>query len=354
MTTPLPDDRDLDRALHRWMHDDDVPPVDRPRQIATILQRVDETRPRRRLWPLNPFVRRAMHRAGGAEDHPGGTRPGVVATLTPVWSVAAVVALVAAAALVFSVAQTPATSRPAGAVAPSPDDEALFERAGAFWSGDVTAVTEVYAADAVRTLLWQDKVERLSGPDAIAGQAKRLAAIDVPTLRRTRLPNGRAGEHRYVTVSPGLGGVACVVWIEDERITRHDCILPLASVDPSPSFAQLAPDAEVRREAISMLNARGWRGDLAALEQGASADIVHKVAYDNTDVTHVGIGKYRSIAGMALPPPEAQMPNIDLPAPQGELRWADFSSVGGGSLCVFRAADEQIVRHDCIVPTRSY
>jgi len=353
MTTTLPDDRSLDQALHRWMHDDDVPPVDRPRQIATILQRVDETRPRRRLWPLNPFVRRAMHRAGGAEDHPRSTRRGVVVVLTPVRSIAAVAALVAAAALVFSVAQTPAPLRPAGVVAPSPADEALFDRAGALWSGDVTAVIDVYAADAVRTLLWQDKVERLRGPDAIAGQLQRLAVIDEPTLRRTRLPNGRAGEHRYVTVSPGLGGVACVVWIEDERITRHDCILPVASVDPPPSFAPLAPDAEVRREAISTLNERGWRGDVTALEQVASADIVHKVAYDNTDVTHVGIDKYRSVASLDLPL-ESQMPSIDLPAPQGELRWADFSSIGGGTLCVFWAADEQIVRHDCIVPTRSY
>ncbi len=352
--TTLPDDHSLDQALHRWMHDDDVPPVDRPRQIATILQRVDETRPRRRLWPLNPFVRRAMHRAGGAESHPGSTRPGVMLVLTPVRSVAAVAALVMAATLVFVVAQRPATVQLAGAVAPSPADEALFEQASALWAGDVSVVSDVYAADAVRTLLWQDKTERLSGRDAIAGQVQRLAAIDEPTLLRTRLPNGRAGEHRYLTVSPGLGGVACVVWIEEALITRQDCILPIASVDPPPSFAPVAPDAEVRREAISTLIAQGWRGDPEALEQAASADIIHKVAFDNTGVTHIGIDKYRSVASQDLPPPEPQMPNIDLPAPQGELRWADFSSVGGGSLCVFWAADEQIVRHDCIVPTRGY
>jgi hypothetical protein len=58
-------------------------------------------------------------------------------------------------------------------------------------------------------------------------------------------------------------------------------------------------------------------------------------------------------AWLDLPPVENQMPDIDLPAPQGELRWANFSSVGGGSLCVFWAAGEQLVRHDCIVPTRS-
>ena len=83
MTTPLPDDRGMDQALHRWMHDDDVPPTDRTQQIADILRRVAETKPRRRLWPLYPFGRRAMHRADGVEAHLGSTRGGVVVALTP-------------------------------------------------------------------------------------------------------------------------------------------------------------------------------------------------------------------------------------------------------------------------------
>ncbi|MFO7532338.1 MAG: hypothetical protein R6W93_07720 [Candidatus Limnocylindrales bacterium] len=354
MTTRMPDGRDMGEVVRSWMRDEEEPTADRNRQIGRIMGGVDETRQRRRLWPPDPFARRAMHRADGAEASLGSARTGVVVTLTPLRGMGAGAALVVAAALLVAVAQGPATVRLAGAVAPSPVDEALFERASALWSGDVLAVSDVYVSDAVRTLLWLDKVERFRGSDAIAGQAQLLAAIDEPEPLRTRLPNGVAGEHRYVTVSPNVGGVACVVWIEDERITRHDCILPVASVDPPPSFVSVAPDAEVRREAISTLNSRGWRGDLDALEQAASADIIHKVAYNNTDVTHIGIGKYRSVAGLDLPPVENQMPDIDLPAPQGELRWANFSSVGGGSLCVFWAADEQLVRHDCIVPTRSY
>ena len=118
MTTPLPDDRDLDQALHRWMHDDDVPPANRPRQIGHIMASVDETRQRHRLWPPNPFRRRAMHRAGDTETLIGSARPGVVVTLTPVRTAGVLAALSAAAALLFAVAQTPATLRPAGAVAP--------------------------------------------------------------------------------------------------------------------------------------------------------------------------------------------------------------------------------------------
>ncbi len=354
MTTPLPDDRGMDQALHRWMHDDDVPPTDRTQQIADILRRVDETRPRRRLWPLYPFGRRAMHRADGVEAHLGSTRGGVVVALTPLRSIGTVAALVAGAVLLYAVAQAPAAVRIAGAIAPSPADEALFQRASAAWSGDVGAVADVYAEDAVQTLLWQDKVERFTGTDAISEQLPHFSSINDPEPPRTRLPDGGARQHRYVTISPRLGGVACVIWIEEERITRHDCILPMASVDPPPSFAPVATDAESRREAITALNYRGWRGDREALDEAASVDIIHKVAFNNTDVTHVGVDKYWSVASLGLAPVETQMPDVDLPAPEGELRWANFSSVGGGSLCVFWAADDQIVRHDCIVPTRSY
>ena len=190
----------------------------------------------------------------------------------------------------------------------------------------------------MQTLLWQDKVERFTGTDAISEQLPHSSSINVPEPPRTRLPDGGAGQHRYVTISPRLGGVACVIWIEEERITRHDCILPMASVDPPPSFAPVATDAESRREAITALNYRGWRGDREALDEAASVDIIHKVAFNNTDVTHVGVDKYWSVASLGLAPVETQMPDVDLPAPEGELRWADFSSVGGGSLCVFWAA----------------
>ena len=121
-----------------------------------------------------------------------------------------------------------------------------------------------------------------------------------------------------------------------------------------PVFALVAADADVKREALQTLIVEGWHGDREALEQAVSPDIIHRVAYDNHDVTHRGIDAYWSVANQGLAPPEALIPNIDLPAPEGELRWAAFADVGGGTLCTFWAADGQVIRHDCIVPTRSY
>jgi hypothetical protein len=45
--------------------------------------------------------------------------------------------------------------------------------------------------------------------------------------------------------------------------------------------------------------------------------------------------------------------NVDLSAPDDQIRWADFSHVGSGSLCLFWAKDGLIARHDCIVPSRT-
>ncbi len=50
---------------------------------------------------------------------------------------------------------------------------------------------------------------------------------------------------------------------------------------------------------------------------------------------------------MSLGGPTA-IADVDLPAPDGEIRWANFSNIGTGTLCVFWARDGLITRHDCI------
>lgn len=52
--------------------------------------------------------------------------------------------------------------------------------------------------------------------------------------------------------------------------------------------------------------------------------------------------------------PQELTPPLPLPAPRGEHRWTDFSSVAGGSLCTFWERGGLLVRHDCIVPTFTY
>lgn len=68
-----------------------------------------------------------------------------------------------------------------------------------------------------------------------------------------------------------------------------------------------------------------------------------------------GIGtprRYMSIMGYGQP--QELTPPLPLPAPRGEHRWTDFSSVAGGSLCTFWERGGLLVRHDCIVPTFTY
>ena len=43
---------------------------------------------------------------------------------------------------------------------------------------------------------------------------------------------------------------------------------------------------------------------------------------------------------------------VDFEAPEGELAWAGAWEVAGGSVCLFRAVDGMITRHDCVLPIR--
>ena len=61
------DPDDLDAAVRSWLRENDEPTPDRSRHIGRIMGRVDETKQRRRLWPLNPFGRRAVHSATRTE-----------------------------------------------------------------------------------------------------------------------------------------------------------------------------------------------------------------------------------------------------------------------------------------------
>jgi hypothetical protein len=57
----------MNNALRSWLRTDDEPVADRDRQVGRIMGGVDETRQRRRLWPPNPFGRRAVHSAAGSD-----------------------------------------------------------------------------------------------------------------------------------------------------------------------------------------------------------------------------------------------------------------------------------------------
>ena len=355
--TRLPDDRDMEQAVRSWMRDEDEHPADRNRQVGRIMGRVDETRQRRGAWRLLPFWRTSRPDETDDELHPAGRE----------WLAPSFMALVAILALMVTslafLALRPSDVPPAPAASPSlsaspeptmdPADEALFARFEGIFSGRRTSredVLAVYAADAVHTALWHDKVERFAGHQQIWQRIQESANVDSGDL--IRLPDvilgSRAPARRYLGVTQNLGGIACVYWIQDERITRHDCILPDSTVGVMPEFPPASQDAREVIEAIKQDFVPGWAdSDPELIARAVSPDIVHHVALDNHAYTLAGIHDYLSITGGDV---EEQAPPVALPAPEGETRWTDFSGLGGGTLCTFWARDGLIVRHDCIVP----
>ena len=118
-----------------------------------------------------------------------------------------------------------------------------------------------------------------------------------------------------------------------------------------PDFDPPSPQTLDVREAINQDFLPGWADhDRELIERVVSPEIVHRVAMDNHDYTLSGIDLYMDVMGWGTAV-EVWAPPVALPAPEGEARWTDFSSVGGGSLCTFWARDGQLVRHDCVVPT---
>ena len=342
----------MKNTVRGWLREDGEPTMDRNRQVGRIMGRVDETKQRRRLWPLNPFGRRAVHSATGASGAVAATG-GRSAAHAPMRLMTAVVVMALVSMGLVYVAVRPSDPFQSPAAMPvDPRDEALFERMTGLWIGsdsDLTTALEVYADDAVHTVLWQDDVERISGNLSIWNRMQASTIVKQRDEQRIRLPDAVEGAHRYLVVTPGSDGTACTFWIEDARIARHDCILPMSLGDAPPPFAVTDSSAAAAREELAAVVNQGWAGDDIAMEQSISADIVHHVALENHAYTLKGLDQYQSV--VTAGGPQVLTPAIDLPAPEGELRWTDFSDIGGGTLCIFWARDDQVVRHDCIVPT---
>lgn len=358
MTSPMRNDQDLDVAVRSWLRENDEPTPDRNRHIGRIMGRVDETRQRHRLWPLNPFGRRAVHSATGTE----GVEPiasGGTAILAPARVLAVLaLALMVTTGVAWLASQPRSLPLSAGETGVDAADQVLFDRLGSLWAGeetDLQTTLETYAEDAVHHVLWLDHVEVVRGATDMWQRMRQSAIVDQSSSRPIRLPDSWDGSHRYLLApaegaESSLTGTACVVWIRDERITRHDCVLP-ASFDAAAWPTMVFPDQAAQAERERLLAAvRGAQEDLdrAALAEVTSPDIEHHVISKNQVYTLTGMDEYWWMMTTGGPP--QLYATVDLPAPAGELRWAHAVSVGDGALCVFWAKDGVITRHDCIVP----
>ncbi len=349
------DERDLEQTVRSWMRGDDEHPADRNRQVGRIMGRVDETHQRRGAWRLLPFG--VGHpRTDQADDElyaDGLGGVGIRLAVAPAAMVVVTVALVVFLGAAF-LAWTPRSVQgPGAAPAPTthPEDIKLLAALADIWSGEppsLDEVKEVYAADAMHTALWHDSVDRLVGPFAI--WSRILVSEPVEGGPWTPIRDAETGEHRYLGVTQKLGGIACVLWIADERITRHDCILPIATDEAIPEDWEVSESTLETWEALKQDVTDSWATvDREAIQRAFSTDIEHHVALDNHQYTLKGVELYDDNMG-AMEIHEVA-PALALPAPAGEARWTDYGSLAGGTLCVFQARDGLITRHDCIVPS---
>lgn len=103
---------------------------------------------------------------------------------------------------------------------------------------------------------------------------------------------------------------------------------------------------------LNELNLRAWNGEPELLDQVYAPDGVHTATYYDLTTEFPGPDRIASVAGHGSIEPVG--PRIEIPAAEGEWRWASFVSLGGGSACLFHAVDGLITRHDCVLPKRSY
>ena len=357
MTGPTRDDREMDAILRSWLADEADPSPDRSGQVRQIMGRVDQVRQHRRLWPRIPFGRRAATGAAGGAEASVAPTYGRTAVLIPVRALATVALVIAVTmSLVWAVSR-PVEQRvmPAG-WAVDPADQALFERFVTLWAGEETDLDrskQVYTDDAVYQALWLDDEDVSSGSTAIWRHMRASMAVDFADLKPIRLPDHLWGAHRYLIVPSSmdanpLTGAACVLWIEDSQIARHDCILPV-SIESDEQPTLLAPDAATSAEREAL--AAALTVALAAhepLEPVIAPDVTHHVLSTNQVYTLEGITEYRTVMSLGG---TTTLIDVDLPAPEGEVRWANFSRIGTGTLCVFWARDGLITRHDCVMPS---
>ena len=115
---------------------------------------------------------------------------------------------------------------------------------------------------------------------------------------------------------------------------------------PSPMTAQMLED----------MSTEGWNNDdFALLEEVYAPDAVHTVLYFDGRSIVEGRALVIGVA-MSNMTVTAIAPILELEAPDGELHWAGFYDLSSPSLslkgvvCNLWARDDQIVRHDCMLP----
>ena len=122
-------------------------------------------------------------------------------------------------------------------------------------------------------------------------------------------------------------------------------------------MAQDEDDAgRITAQMLNDMATDGWNNDdLALLKEAYAPNAVHTGAY--FDGMAFADGRAAVIdAAMSTTIVTAIAPIVELEAPDGESRWVSFVDTSSpflsqkGVVCSFWARDDQIIRHDCLVP----
>jgi hypothetical protein len=218
------------------------------------------------------------------------------------------------------------------------------------WAGETELLSEVYAPDGVHTATFYDRTNEYVGPEAIDrvagnGQIGLLGPrIDIPTPE---------GEWSWASFSGLAGGSACLFHAVDGQITRHDCVLPEKSFTSRPPVGLADAEASAAIDEVQG-RLRGSWGPGTSVERLAEVyapDAVHSARYLNTTKSYEGLEQILAVARLGhADGPEQIGDRVDFEAPEGELAWAQVVNVAGGSVCLYRAVDGMITRHDCVLP----
>jgi len=250
-------------------------------------------------------------------------------------------ALIVASAAVLTLSTLPAAA--------ATSLEELLELNARAWGGEKELLTQTYGPDGVHSATFYDRTHVYEGADAIAAVAGGGFGLPEAIGPRIEIP-APDGEYRWADFISLGGGSACLWHVADLQIVRHDCILPERSFDAlsSGGLADGSRSAEID-ELMERLDA-AWDGaDMALLEAVYAPDAVHSARYLNTTRTYEGPQEIYAVAGGGGEIGRIG-PRVEFETPEGQLLWAEVATVAGGTVCLYRAVEGMITRHDCILP----
>lgn len=216
------------------------------------------------------------------------------------------------------------------------------------WAGERELLDEVYAPEGVHTATYYDQTLEYTGPEGIEPLTGRGKVELIGP--RIEIPSAE-GEWRWAVFSSLAGGTACLIHAVDGLMTRHDCVLPLSTGGFRNAVGLADAEATAAIDEVQARLSGSWGPDTSVerLAEVYAPDAVHTARYLHSTRHYTGPEEILRVARYGGTPVQLGE-RVDFDAPEGELAWAEVVDVAGGSVCLYRAVDGLITRHDCVLP----